>query len=316
MQWKEIREKIKTILEKVKNQFQKKGTPEAPPVMKVGVNRKSVRILWGLLIVSLCFGVYKNFTAVNVHTVHEKEVIKEELVDTNAIENFVKNFAETYYTWNNDKESIETRASAIGDYLTDELKALDSETIRSDVPTSSAVEDVQIWNVKQKSDQNYDVVYSVTQLITEGEDKSTCKNFYNVTVYEDETGNLVIIKNPTICAAVEKSSYKPESISSDGTVSAAETEEITEFLETFFKLYPTVSEKELAYYVKDGAMKPVSNDSYVFSELANPIYSKDGNQVRATVTVKYLDQVTKATQISQFDLTLQKDDNWMIVGEN
>jgi hypothetical protein len=316
MQLKEIKEKIRELFEKVKQQLGKKGTPGTLPVMKVGVNQKSVRILWGLLIVSVCFGIYKNFTAVNVHTIHEKEVVQEKLVDTNAIQNFVRNFAETYYTWNNDKTAIEKRASAIGDYLTDDLKALDAETIRSDIPTSSTVNEVQVWNVKQKSEQNYDVVYLVKQQLVEGESKSTCKNFYEVTVYQDGAGGLVITKNPTICAAVAKSSYKPESTSTDGTVNAAETQEITDFLQTFFKLYPTVSEKELAYYVKDGAMKPVGNGNYVFSELNNPIFTKKGSQVHVTVTVKYLDQVTKATQISQFDLMLQKDSNWMIVKEN
>ena len=52
---------------------------------------------------------------------------------------------------------------------------------------------------------------------------------------------------------------------------------------------------------------------YVFSELVNPIFTQDGEQVKVSVSVKYLDQRTKATQISQFDLTLEKDSNWKIV---
>ncbi len=55
-------------------------------------------------------------------------------------------------------------------------------------------------------------------------------------------------------------------------------------METFFKLYPTATEKELAYYVKDGVLAPVSGD-YVFSELVNPVFTKDGdNQLGAVVT--------------------------------
>lgn len=83
-------------------------------------------------------------------------------------------------------------------------------------------------------------------------------------------------------------------------------EEVTEFLETFFKLYPTATEKELAYYVSGNVLEPVKCD-YVFSELVNPIFTQDGEQVK--VSVKYLDQRTKATQISQFDLILEKDSN-------
>ena len=39
----------------------------------------------------------------------------------------------------------------------------------------------------------------------------------------------------------------------------------------------------------------------------------DGDTVKVSVSVKYLDQKTKAAQISQFDLMMEKDSNWKIV---
>ena len=45
--------------------------------------------LWAVLIVSVSFGVYKNFTAIDMHTVHEKETVQLRLNDTDGIENFV-----------------------------------------------------------------------------------------------------------------------------------------------------------------------------------------------------------------------------------
>ena len=93
---------------------------------------------------------------------------------------------------------------------------------------------------------------------------------------------------------------------------AATEEDVTEFLETFFKLYPTATEKELAYYVEENVLEPVNGD-YLYSELINPVFTKDGEQVKVSVSVKYLDNRTKAAQISQFDLILEKDSNWKIV---
>lgn len=90
-----------------------------------------------------------------------------------------------------------------------------------------------------------------------------------VAVHVDGDGNMVITQNPTISSTPKKSGYEPKIKESDGTADAVTTEEVTEFLETFFKLYPTATEKEL--------------------------------------------QRTKATQISKFDLTLEKDSNWKIV---
>ena len=133
-----------------------------------------------------------------------------------------------------------------------------------------------------------------------------------VVVHVDGDGNMVITQNPTISSTPTKSSYEPKAKESDGTVDAATTEEVTEFLETFFKLYPTATKKELAYYVSGNVLEPVNCD-YMFSELVNPIFIKSGEQVKVSVSVKYLDQRTKAIQISQFDLTLEKDSNWKIV---
>ena len=59
--------------------------------VKVGTHKKTVIALWAVLIASVSFGVYKNFTAIDQHTTHEKEIIELRLQDTNGIENFVKN---------------------------------------------------------------------------------------------------------------------------------------------------------------------------------------------------------------------------------
>ncbi|HHQ5562316.1 TPA: conjugal transfer protein, partial [Clostridioides difficile] len=117
--------------------------------VKVGTHKKTVIALWVVLIASVSFGVYKNFTAIDMHTVHETETIQLRLTDTNGIENFVKNFAKSYYTWNNSKEAIEARTQAISNYLTKELQDLNVDTIRTDIPTSSAITDVIVWNIEQ-----------------------------------------------------------------------------------------------------------------------------------------------------------------------
>ena len=102
------------------------------------------------------------------------------------------------------------------------------------------------------------------------------------------SGNMVITKNPTICSLPVKSGDKPKAKGSNGTA------------------------KELSYYVNDSVLKPTGK-IYFFLELINPIYIRNGNQVTISLAVKYLDSQTKATQISQFDLVLEKNGNWKIV---
>ena len=98
----------------------------------------------------------------------------------------------------------------------------------------------------------------------------------------------------------------------DNSVDADTAGDATAFLETFFKLYPTATDKELAYYVEGNALEPINGD-YLYSELVNPVFTADGDNVKVSVSVKFIDNQTKATQVSQYELTLHKDSNWKIV---
>ena len=283
------------------------------PTLKVGTHKKSVIALWAVLIVSVSFGVYKNFTAIDMHTVHEKETVQLRLNDTNGIENFVKNFCKAYYTWDNSKEPLEKRTSSINGYLTEELQVLNADTIRTDIPTSSTVSDVLIWNVEQSGNDEYEVLYEVVQSIKEGDQTRSVRSSYMVTVHVDTKGNMIIVQNPTLAPMMETSDYEPKTVENDSQVDADTVSDATAFLETFFKLYPTATDKELAYYVEENVMEPVQRE-YQFAEVLNPVFTKDGDNIKVNVSVKYLDNLTKAEQISQYELILHKDSNWKIVG--
>ena len=296
--------------------FKKKEKPvkeKKVRTVKVGTHKKSVIALWVVLIASVSFGVYKNFTAIDMHTVHETETIQLRLNDTNGIENFVKNFCKSYYTWDNSKEAIEARAQAISNYLTKELQDLNLDTIRTDIPTSSIVTNVLIWDIEQSGTDDFIATYEVDQQIKEGEQTTNVKATYTVKVYVDKDGDMVIVQNPTLAPAMEKSDYEPKAQEADNSVDADTTADATAFLETFFKLYPTATETELAYYVAGNALEPINGD-YLYSELVNPVFTADGDNMKVKVAVKFIDNQTKATQVSQYELTLHKDSNWKIIG--
>ena len=295
------------------NRNKNQGKQKKPRVLSIGTRRPVVIALWALLICAFAFAVYKDFTAVDTHTVHETTVVQEEVTDTNAIESFVTNFAKVYYSWEQSADSIERRTENLKYYLTDELQALTADTVRSDVPTASTVQDVQIWSVEEIGDKVYKIVYSVSQNVINGEESSVITSVYEVSMYVDDTGDMVIIQSPTITGKPQKSGYVPKAAEPNGTVSAQESTEITEFLTTFFTLYPAATEQELSYYVSDGVLPVIGNESYVFAGLMNPVFSKSGDTVTADVAVQSLDQRTGMTQVSQFTLHLrQVEGNWKI----
>ena len=68
----------------------------------------------------------------------------------------------------------------------------------------------------------------------------------SVTVHVDKDGAMAITQNPTLAPAVQKSKHEPKAQETDVRVSSDTVKDATVFLETFFKLYPTAAEKELA----------------------------------------------------------------------
>ncbi|HHP9139896.1 TPA: conjugal transfer protein [Listeria monocytogenes] len=282
------------------------------PTIKVGTHKKTTTALWILLLISIAFGVYKNFTAINQHTTHEKEIIEQRVIDTNKIESFSRNFITVFYSWEHNQKALDQRTEKLKDYLTEDLQVLNADMVRTDIPTNSTVESIQFWDIKPIDKNNFEVLFTVTQTISEQDKKQTVHSPYTLTIHVDDEENMVIIKNPTISSIPTKSKYKPKVSDSDGTVDAKTTEEIDSFLKTFFKLYPKANEKELSYYVNNQALKPI-NREYQFLELASSNYSLKNDQVVAQVSVTYLDPITKANQTSQYNLTLQKADNWMIL---
>ncbi|MBO0480983.1 conjugal transfer protein [Candidatus Enterococcus courvalinii] len=294
-----------------RNQKEKTPKKKKERVVSKGKHRKTVLALWLLLSGSLAFGIYKNFTAINQHTTHEKVVMKEKVVNTSGVESFTKDFVKEYFSWKNNKEVIEKRMSNLGQYLTEEGLTLSRDMVRADIPTSSEVQSVKILDV-EKNLEEFTVSFLVEQKITEGKKTQSISSAYRVTIFEDEKGNHIVTSLPTMIAKPDKAKYEAKQVESDSEIDAKTTEEITEFLETFFKLYPTASEKELEYYVEDDAMQPI-NANLKFVELVGPVYLGDGNDTQVNVDVKYLNDLSKVTNKFQYTLRLQKKENWKIV---
>lgn len=135
---------------------------------------------------------------------------------------------------------------------------------------------------------------------------------YRILIYQENEENLVITQNLILWRRPNKSEYEPQPYESNGTVDFDTMQEVTEFLEMFFAFYLIVTDKELTYYVKDNDLPSIGKD-YLFSELVHPVFQTKDNQIIVWITVKYIDETTKAAQFSQYVHTLEKDTDWMIM---
>lgn len=285
-------------------------------VMKTGLRKKTTSVLWAVLIAGIVFGVYKNFTAIDQHTVHEEKIIETKLVDTNFVSSYVEDFAQTFYSWEPKKEVLEKRAIELKKYLSDDLLQLNHEMIRSDIPTSSRVKKINIRKVNQLNRNDYSVVFSLIQEIEESKGKSKEKreveSAFSVQVRTKGNDQLTILSNPVMTSLPKKLEIKSEPLQDDMSINQETKDEIKEFLNTFFKVYPRAKKTELQYYVSGNSLKEINKD-YIFSEIKQINYFKADGDVEVKVIAVYLDQETKAVLQFTYSMIIEKtEEKWVI----
>jgi len=313
-------------------------------IKKVGRRKMLLILLWSVFLFAFGWSIYKNFTAIDQHTVYETKVVEKEIIDTSAVQSFVSKFAKEFYSFASNEESLKARKENLSFYMTDDLILLNADLIKSGSETSAEVTDFKIWNIEEYKDiKKYKLVYSVKQKINTVEiemqkekikekigdqevekevekpvPKEVSKiveDYYSVIVYTDTNKNMVVTENPTITNIPTRAEYKDEESNLNTNVNAEESKEITAFLENFFALYPMAEETTIMYYTADNIL-PVIKREYKFVELTKKVYVKDNEKVNTYIAVKYLDENSGLIHISQYNLTLEKNQKWIITSNN
>ncbi len=269
---------------------------------------------WGLLSTSIVFGVYNNFTAVDTHTINETRVIQEKTNDISGVEQFVENFAREYYAFDVSPQAKEYEKTQLEKYFQKDLIQMNYE-ILNEAKEKTEVKEFKIWAVKNISEnkskgKDYKVTYQVRQHLTKSK-----KDFYTtyvVHVHKDKD-SYVITKNPVVTASPNKSNYEAQKLINNGDmISAKETKKIQSFLDTFFKLYPKATDKEIVYYVKDKDVKPIDKN-YTFVKIDNLVINKVKNGYDVHFYCQYKDNDTKMLIMNEYNAELTKQESGELV---
>lgn len=274
------------------------------------LRRMGIRIGWCLLIFSLAFAVYKNFTAIDTVTFHEKETIVEKVENYSGVESFTQNFAKVYFTYSTDSRTQAIKKECLEEYMQKSL-------VQVNQGDSYAVEDitvneVQIWSVQSLSEDNedFEVVFIVS---SETEKGNLDKTAYRMNVHAGIDG-YVVTKNPTVTSMPGKSEYEAEYLKSSDLLGMKDREAVEIFLNTFFNVYPKATEKELAYYVKDSDMKPINKDYELLSIDNLAIQVKEDQKYNVECYVSYMDNSLGVRVLNQYQLDLAtQEDGELIV---
>lgn len=266
-----------------------------------------VKGCWLIAGASFLFAVYKNFTAVDKITVKEQETVIEKVENYSGIETFTKNFAKVYFTYPADSAGQVERREKLKEYMQQSLVSVNNTNLYAGDDVT--VEDVQIWGVEDvpAEENTYDVYYTV-KLKASGQAET---NAYTMDVYCDGQ-QYVVVKNPRITSAPQTSGYERTGIQASDRILTEDREAVETFLETFFGVYPSATEKELHYYVKDPNVKPIGKEYTLVSIDGVEIQTVDnGFEVGCYVT--YMDHVLDASQIHQYEMSLAYQEDGELV---
>lgn len=268
-------------------------------------------MIWGCWLIaaaSLCFGIYKNFTAVDTVTVKETEKITEKVENYSGLESFTENFARIYFTYSLDPVAQENRRQQLAGYMQPSLVELNSGNTYA--AGEIAVQGVQVWevdSVEGEQDQ-YEVMFSVAMV---SGDKSETSAFSMEVHREDQA--YVITKNPTVTSMPNLSEYEEKYLESSDLLSAEDREKVEAFLNTFFGVYPKATDKELAYYVRDEKVNPVGKDYTLLSIDNISIQTQEEGKYHVACYVTYMDNTIGVGQINQYELFLSPQDSGELI---
>jgi len=328
---------------------EKSGHPDLGQERKEPKSSNPKRILiilfWTILIGSIIFAVYTHLTVVDTRTYIEREIVETHIVDTSGIESFLLNFAQVYHTWPADREGQAARHDRLQEFMTDRLRQLNADMVRTDTNSSATMHMLQIWNIDQVNDYTFDVRYSIQQLVQvktitlvdevlqeqvdggyydgyitvetvvqhEVEDiaEHWVQSFFTTTIHRSaDDGSMVITRSPTITTAPERSTYVPP-LMVDG-VDRETRAVLLEFLQGFFALYPTATESTMQSFVRNNAMIPL-NKEHTFIDITESAFIPDGDHIIAHVIIQFYDPRTFSHVFAQYDLVLAYEGSWVII---
>lgn len=276
-----------------------------------GITRWKVRrcvtyACWSIFLAAFLWSVYKNFTAIDTVTVKETEVVKEVVEDTTGIGSFVEEFALLYYSCPKDAPDQIARQEALQGFLVDFLMA----NLSVNDGEAVSVSDVKIWDIRKMGKGSYEVDLTVDQ--KKGD--AIARGAYSVNVYR-EGDSYVIASLPRVAAPPDKASYEPEQIGQAVQVKAEVRDGVKEFLETFFRVYPTATREELRYYFKEKDPRVVGRSLSLekVSDIAIE-EAEDGKSLKASCIVSYSNEETGLKEAGSYVLTLEKvEDRYRIL---
>lgn len=254
-------------------------------------------------------------------------------------QSFAESFAGEYFQWENSDEAIKERAERLKPYLAndlDEQAGLSFEGMEQD----SELTETQVWNVEEQTNDTAIITLRVKHTLkkttppdakaieaakkakkplpeAKTEKSEPFEKFLAVPVKSDGE-SYAVHKVPYFVPPAKKTEINADNaINDEGNIQDSKLKsEVTQGLNTFFKVYTTGSEEELSYYTKNDEIKPMTG-IIVFKELKDAVVKQGdaSNEYRVHATAVFEEGQSKAKVTYPYEFVLVKEEDRLFVKE-
>lgn len=250
---------------------------------------------------------------------------------------FAENFAANYFDWQNTEEAKQKRMERLSPFL---ARGLDQQAglAFEGMEWSSQLSQSQVWKVEETGEDSALVTLRVLHELSKAtppdakavlkakkekkeppkatEEKTGPYEKYFVVPVKTDGQSFVVHQTPYFVTAPKKPKITAEAIASEeGKINdSVLQEEVKSFLSTFFKIYTTGTDEELAYYINGDGIQSM-NGVMTFKEVKSIIIQEDNNpnHYEVDVTVIFTENQSKAQVVYPYQLKVaQEEGRWFV----
>lgn len=168
-----------------------------------------------------------------------------------GVETFANNFAYHYFTWGKDDKAFDDRRKRLEPYLARDVDPQAGLNLKQ-MKSQSSFAKSQIWKVEDAGDGKSKVTLRTQYVVTANGKKETKLNYMVVPIASDGQNFVVydipyFVQEPKAVELSKKDNLDRSNVLHD----SGKKEEINDFMDSFFKVYASGKQDEIAYFSKN-----------------------------------------------------------------
>ncbi|MBM7554574.1 conjugal transfer protein [Thalassobacillus pellis] len=265
------------------------------------------------------------------------EQISQNPATSIGAQTFAQIFATHYFHWENTDEGRKKRAATLKYYL---AKGMEEQAGLSfdGLEWNSSLDSSRVWEVKETGNDTAIITLRVKQRLhrtippdkkaieaakkakkdipkPKEEEKGPFTNYFAIPVKTDGQSYVVHRKPYYVPEPFTPDIQAHPDVSPEGRVNdAALQKQVTDFLQTFFKVYTTGTQEELTYYTTGEDFRGMKG-IVTFQEVKELLLKegKKPNETRVFTTIRYSVDHSKAQVAYNYELLLEQEgDRWLV----